>query len=439
MSYPFAAMLAYVWIDIVKPQTLAYSIINGVPIALISAVIVLLSYVIKSDRHKIRFTPVIYLLILFCVWITFTTFNANPGIEPWFKWDWVSKIVGFSIFITFVIRSRLHVEAFFLTMIFSVATISVSGGIKAALGGGGYGVLALMGNSNQGLAEGSTLAAVCVMLLPIMHYMYHHSIIFPNSPIFKTLLVATGAVNMISIVGTGARTGLVAGVFLILLYMLRSKHKWRMALALVVVLTVVAQLNLSGTAWGGRMSSIGTYDQDSSAKGRIAVWQWTAGFALQNPLGGGFDAYKLNKIASASDAGILYFEGPEFRGKAFHNIFFEVLGEQGIVGVTIYLAILGLTFLQLREIRRRTRGSVARLWLYDLATRLGDGLASLLVGGMFIGIAYQCYIFYTVAIVVCLGAIATKEAVAEAATGGLPDHPRGLAPLLTRSEHTHHD
>lgn len=419
-SYPFAAMLAYVWIDIVKPQSLAYSLVNGLPLAMIAAVVVLISYGIQGRRrkagdlldrhHRHPTAPVIGLLAFFAIWITFTTISADPGINAWTKWDWAFKVVIFSMFIPLVIQSRLHIEAFLLTIIFSVVTISFSCGVKAALGSGGYGVLAILGGDNTGLSEGSTLSAVCMMQLPLMHYMYNHSMIFPNNRAFKLLLVAMAVVTMFAMVGTGARTGLIAGGLLFLLYALRSRFKVRIAIALILIFGAVQQFDLSGTAWGNRMASIGTYDQDSSAKGRIEVWKWTVGFALGNPLGGGFDAYKLNRIASVDDDGVHYYDLKEFRGKAFHNVFFEVMGEQGLVGFATYVAILGLTFLQLWRIRQRTRGDPAMTWCYDLATRIRDGLLVLLAGGMFIGIAYQCYIFYLVAIVVSLGRLVAAMA-----------------------------
>lgn len=409
LSYPVAAALVYVWIDIVKPQSLAYSIINGMPLAMIAGVLALISHVISPDRKKIFGGPVIMLLLVFLAWITITTANANPGLNSWQKWDWVSKIVIFSVFLTFVIRSRVHIEAFLLTLIFSVETISFSGGVKAALGGGGYGVLALMGDANQGLAESSTFAAVCVMLFPIMHYLYHNSIIFPGERVFKAAIIGMAIINVFSIIGTGARTGLIAGAFLLLLYFLRSKYKLRMGIAMLVVGLGLLQLDLSGTAWGSRMSSIGTYQHDSSASGRIAVWQWTTGFAMEHPMGGGFDAFRLNNIAGVDESGIQYYEGPGLRGKAFHNVFFEVLGEQGFIGIAIYLALIALTFLHLRQIRHYCRTRAPLLWCHDLATKLGDAFAALLIGGMFVGIAYQCYIFYFFSIVVSLHRLVPKE------------------------------
>jgi len=400
LSYPFAALLTYVWIDIVRPQALAYSLINDMPISMVAAVVSLLSYMIKGERQKEKIFTVVYLLIFFAAWITYTTVNADPGIESWLKWDWAFKVVIFSIFVPFVIRSQVQIEAFLLVIILSVTTISFTAGVKAALGGGGYGFLAVMGTGNSGLSEGSTLATICVMLLPILHYLYNHSIIFPDNKIFKALIFAIAIVNIFAIIGTFARTGLIASAFLLLLYFFRSKHKWAMALVLVIAFAGIQQMDLGGTAWGERMLSIGTYQQDSSASGRIVVWKWTVNYAIEHPLGGGFDSFKLNKISGGSDAGVVYFEGPVLRGKAFHNIVFEVLGEQGFVGLIVYLTILAMTFLNLRKIRRDARGKPDLVWSYDLATRLRDALAVVLVGGMFIGIAYQCYIFYLVVIVV---------------------------------------
>lgn len=402
-SYPFAAMLGYVWIDIVKPQTLAYSLISTLPVSLIAAVITLASFFIRSEKKKIRGVPMLLLLGFFAIWITFTTVIADQGIEPWPKWDWAFKVVVFSIFIPFVIRTRVHIEAFLLTMVFSVATIAFSGGVKAAMGGGGYGVLAVMGSGNTGLSESSTLAAICVMQLPIMHYLFKHSVIFPDSRVFKALIAGTALVFIFAIVGTGARTGLVAGGCLLALYALRSRRKVAFGAAMLVGLAIVSQLDLSQTAWGNRMSSIGTYKQDSSAMGRVEVWKWTANFAFAHPLGGGFDAFKLNRIALVNEEGIQYYDPREYRGKAFHNVFFEVMGEQGLVGFAAYLAILGLTLWKLSRVRLRSRNDPALAWLSDISLKISDALVVLLVGGMFVGIAYQCYIFYLVALTVCLG------------------------------------
>jgi putative inorganic carbon (HCO3(-)) transporter len=403
-SYSFVAGLAYVWIDIVKPQDLAYSIINTLPVSMIASVVTLLSFLAERDKKPFKFTAVMFLLCFFGAWMTFTAFNADPRILPWVKWDWAFKVMVFTVFIPMIFRSRVHLEALILTILFSVATVSFSAGVKTALGSGGYGVLAIMGGGNAGLSESSTLAAICVMQLPLLHYVYNHSILFPGNRWFKLLVLLIATSTILAIIGTSARTGLIASGVLMALYFLRSKRKLVWCVAFAIALGALGTLDLKDTAWGSRMSTIESFDKESSAAGRLKVWEWTLGFVADNPLGGGFDAYKLNRIASVSGQGdITYYEPGIFNGKAFHSINFEVLGEQGIVGFVVYISIMALTFLRLRRIRIVTRHEPELAWANDMALKLGYALAALMVSGFFIGIAYQPYMFYLVAMTVSLG------------------------------------
>src|SRR3712207_7694190 len=44
------------------------------------------------------------------------------------------------------------------------------------------------------------------------------------------------------------------------------------------------------------MGTISTYQADSSASTRLAVWSWTWDYVQHNPWGGGFEAYRQNRI-----------------------------------------------------------------------------------------------------------------------------------------------
>jgi putative inorganic carbon (HCO3(-)) transporter len=54
---------------------------------------------------------------------------------------------------------------------------------------------------------------------------------------------------------------------------------------------IYMNIDLSQTRWGARMSTVGTYNKDWSALGRIKVWEWTVRFVATHPLGGGFDSF----------------------------------------------------------------------------------------------------------------------------------------------------
>ena len=410
LAYPFVAGMAYLWIDIVKPQALAYSFITALPLSLIAALFVLISYTFYGEKNSFKLGAVQLLILVFALWITLTTYLADPLLNSWAKWDPSFKALIFTIIIPLLFRSRMQIEALVATILFSLATIVFSGGVKTLLGGGGYGVLAVLGGANTGLAESSTLSAVALMMLPLIHFIYKQSVIFPKNWIFKGLLLSLAVTAIAAVVGSTARTGLVAGAFLLLCYALRSNRKFLWGIVFVVIAAVGGTLDLEGTTWGQRMSTINTYSEDASATGRIDVWTWTLKFVARHPMGGGFDAYRFNGIATprpATDVDIL--RPTVIGGKAFHSVYFEVLGEQGIFGFLLYLSIMALTFLNLKKIKRSVKGKPELQWAAQLAANAIDAQAVLLVAGLFIGIAFQPVMFYLVAVTICLNNVIFKR------------------------------
>lgn len=408
-SAAFAAALGFVWVDIVKPQQLAYSIINDMPLSLIAAMATLALFVVKDKKHRPQFGAILRLMVVFAVWMTITTFMSTIPAQAWGKWDWASKVVIFAVFIPYIFRSRVQIEAFLLVFLFASSTILFSAGVKTLLGGGGYQTLAIMGSGNTGLSETSTLAVVCVMLIPLILFLMRHTILFPRNTMTFGLFLGIIVVALAAVVGTGARTGLIAvGVMCMFLTLQSKKKMWWLALFAIVGI-VVLNLDLSATHWGERMSTIETYNADSSAMGRIKVWEWTLGFVGQHPLGGGFNSYLLNRIIGVTPDGapVLLPEG-QLGGKAFHSIYFEVLGEQGFLGFGLYYALVVLALLKLRKLKKTWRDDPGMAWVADLANAMTISIVVFLAGGSFVGIAYQPYIFYMLALTVSIDQYALR-------------------------------
>ncbi|WP_322403076.1 putative O-glycosylation ligase, exosortase A system-associated [Massilia luteola] len=408
-SAAFAAALGFVWVDIVRPQQLAYSIINDQPLSFIAAVATLGLFLLRDKKSPPKFGPILLLIVLFGLWVTFTTFISDFPAQAWGKWDWASKVLIFAVLIPYIFRSRVQIEAFILVFVFSASTILFSAGLKTILGGGGYGTLAVMGTGNTGLSESSTLAVVCVMLIPLVMFLMRHTVIFPRNLLTRGLFLTIIVMALAAVVGTTARTGIIAVAVMCLLSMLQSKKKlwWIAGLALVAV--VIMNLDLSETRWGNRMSTIETYSADSSAMGRIKVWQWTIGFVGKHPLGGGFDAYLHNRILGVtSDGETQYLPEGQIGGKAFHSIYFEVLGEQGIIGISLYLLMVGLALFKLTRLKRAWKNDAGMAWISGLANALMTSIVVFLAGGSFVGIAYQPYVFYILSLTVAIDQYAAR-------------------------------
>lgn len=406
---PFASALGFVWVDIVRPQHLAYSIINDQPLSFVAAVATLALFFLKDRKAPPRFNAILLLIVMFTIWVTLTTWTSDFPVRAWAKWDWASKVLIFAVLIPYVFRSRVQIEAFLLVLVFSASTILFSAGVKTVLGGGGYGTLAVMGTGNTGLSESSTLAVVCVMLIPLVMFLMRYTIIFPRNILTRGLFLGIIAMSLAAVVGSTARTGIIAVAVMCLLSMLQSKKKMWWIVGLAIVAVVILNLDLSETRWGSRMSTIETYSADSSAMGRIKVWEWTIDYVGNHPFGGGFDAYLHNRILGVSPDGVTqYLPEGQVGGKAFHSIYFEVLGEQGIFGFAMYFLMVGLALVRLIKLKKTWRNDPGMDWIAGLANAMLTSIVVILAGGSFVGIAYQPYLFYMLSLTVALDQYAAR-------------------------------
>ncbi len=169
------------------------------------------------------------------------------------------------------------------------------------------------------------------------------------------------------------------------------------ALAAVALVTVP----FLPSSFTSRMDTIRTYQADASASTRIAVWQWTIDYVHEHPLGGGFEAYRQNrirydKVRVAGDAANATVEREleVDQGRAYHSAYFEMLGDQGYPGLFLWLLIHLGGIVRMEIVRRRYRGTQPELaWVAPLASALQHGHLIYLLGAAFIAIAFQPFIY----------------------------------------------
>jgi putative inorganic carbon (HCO3(-)) transporter len=402
LKHPVIAICAYLWLDLSMPTFKMYGLARDIPWSLITAFICLISVFINSKKISFPKTIETVLIAIFLLWITLSTYNAIFETLAWKKWDWAFKSILFTYLLAFLPPKKENVELIILTVLVSVFFFTFSLGPKAILGGVGYGRNLITGQVNFGLYESSTLAAFSASTIPFIFFLKKHSILLPKFLLHQSFIYGCFLVTIASIIGTFARTGVLCLVYLTFHYILKSKRKLR-NIILILLFTPVALL-LAPQEWTDRISTISTHDEDSSASGRVAVWKWTIQFVKDKPLGGGFDSFFAN-IGELNE-----FSRDDFdfsKAKAFHSIYFEVLGEQGYFGLLLYLLIIGFTLLKLRGLSKCTH---CEEWVTDLSSVLFFSLTTLLVGGLFVGIAYRPYIFIFISLSIILNKSIKKNA-----------------------------
>ncbi|MGE3690379.1 MAG: putative O-glycosylation ligase, exosortase A system-associated [Novosphingobium sp.] len=397
---PFLWVLAYLYIDIVSPQTFSWFLLSSIPISLITFVAAFGGWLVADDKADSRFSMRQGLILALLIYCGITTLNAEFHEQALDKWAWVWKALLFAMFLPLTLRTRLRFEAVALVMVLSAGAIIIGGSIKTLATGGGYGSLSLFVNNNTGLYESSIISCVSIAIIPLIVWLMKHGTIFPPEWRVRLFGIALIFACLLIPIGTQARTGLLCIVLLALLSLRTVKRRFLyLAMAGAAVVVTVPFLPESYTA---RMSTIENHESDQSASTRVAVWKWTIEYARDNPWGGGFMAYLGNKVRvelrkSESTGGQTQIatDDVEDQARAFHSSYFEMLGEQGYPGLILWLWLMVSGLWQMERLYRRWRKRTGpdEQWQAPLAMALQQAQLVYMLGSVFVGIAFQpfCY------------------------------------------------
>ena len=402
---PFLWVLAFAYIDILVPQKISWGFLTVMPVSLMAFVLAFAGWVMIDDKRDSRFTlrqGLIVLLLVYCGLTTMVADFPEPAAE---KWSWVWKALLFALFLPLTLRTRLRIEAITLVMVLSVGAILITGGIKTLAGGGGYGTLRTLVAENAGIYEGSTLSTVAIAIIPLIWWLARHGTIFPKGKLTTLFAIALTFAAVLIPIGTQTRTGLLCLALLAVLALRNVKRRF-LFIGGAAVLAMIAVPFLPDS-YTKRMSTIENHKSDQSASIRVAVWNWTLDYVKDNPFGGGFDAYRGNqvKVELTETTGTGNNTSTDVtdafdKARAYHSSYFEMLGEQGYPGFFLWLLIQVLGLWQMERIRSKwkKRTGPGQTWQAPLANALQQVQIVYLAGSVFVGIAFQPFIFMVIGV-----------------------------------------
>lgn len=386
LSRPHIGVLVWSWLGYMNPHRMAYGFAFSFPFSMVTALGTLAGLIFSSEKKRIPWCGTVVVWFMLVFWLNVTTLFALNHLDAMHEWDRTMKIM-LMVFITLlVINSRERINQLVWVIVISLGYFGVKGGIFSLATGGNY---RIWGPVDSFIEDNNALALALVMTMPLMRYL---QISATNKWIRRGMLVSMG-LTAVAILTSFSRGALVAGSIMAVFLAWKSRFRLRMFLAMLVLIPTM--LAMMPQAWWDRMGTIKSYDQDASALGRINAWAFAYNLALDRPLvGGGFQAF-------SKDLFLRYAPVPEDH-HASHSIYFQMLGDQGFVGLLLFLILGGMTLLTGQWIIRHTRDRPDFAWAHDLAAMLQVSAIGFATGGAFLSLAYYDFFYHIMALMVIL-------------------------------------
>jgi probable O-glycosylation ligase (exosortase A-associated) len=416
---PWIGVIVWSWLGYMNPHRLAWGFAHDYPFAQVVALVTLgslaVALVMSKEKLRAQATLTLVLWVALVAWMNVTTLFALVPDDASFAWSRMIKIQLISFVTVLIMHGERRIQTLVGIIAFSLGFFGVKGGIFAALTGGSYTVWGPPGSFIEGNNE---LGLALVMTVPMLWYLRLRA----TSAFLRWGLLGAIGATALAILSTQSRGAFLAICAMAAFLWLKSPKKVWTGFALVIALGAV--FAMMPQSWYDRMGTIGTYEQDTSAMGRINAWHFAWNLAKARPLvGGGFNTF-------APDLFQRYAPNPDDFHDA-HSIYFQMLGEHGFVGLGLFLALLAGAFATGRRVIRRTRDHPHLAWAGQLAAMVQVSLVGYMVGGAFLGLAYFDLYYHFVAILLLLrydvDAALAGEPVASAPAAGA-----GVAAALAR-------
>lgn len=392
---PVIGLYVYSLVSYMNPHRLTWGFAYNFPFALIMGAVTAVAWLCrKNESKKLPMVGGTVLILAMIVWVSLTTVFAIQLLPAYEMWTRVIKVLSVTVLVMIMINNRERIDGFLWIVVVSIGFFAVKGGIFALLSGGGY---RIYGPPNSMISDNNSLAVATIMIVPLVRYLQINA---KNKWISRGLL-ASMPIMIFSALSSYSRGALLAMTMMGGFMWLKSRHK--MILGAGIILVAVAGITFMPEKWFDRMQTVETYHKDSSAMGRINAWHFAFNFTKDHPiLGGGFQVFNVNSLWPK------YAPDPKNQLNA-HSIYFQVMAEQGFVGLILFLSAFVVAFRNGSRAIRLSKSKPELAWARDLAALVQVSLVGYAVGGAFLDLPYYDLPWNLCAILIICRVIVERE------------------------------
>lgn len=395
---PYMGVMLWAWVGIMNPHRLTWGFAYSLPLAAIAAAVTLISMTYGKPRPSFPFSAPSGLLLAFIAWTGITTIFAihvEPSTTLFIK---AFKTLFMTLVALAIIQERKHVMGLLWVIVGSICFFGIKGGLFTIVTGGSYRV---WGPLDSLIFGNNELAIALIMTVPLLYFLSLQTTnAWYRRGFYLAMLLCSAAA-----LGSQSRGAFLAIMAMVGALSLKSKHKLKITAVLIALIPIF--LAFMPETWWERMNTIRTYEEDTSAMGRIIAWKLAWNIALDRITGAGFATatrYIYDIYSPIPDAQVL----------VAHSIYFQILGDHGFIGLFIYLAMWFSTYRTAGKLKKLTENRPDILWIRDLGRMIQVSLIGFFVGGAFLSLAYWDVPFYILVLVVSLDRLARRPVEAPA-------------------------
>jgi putative inorganic carbon (hco3(-)) transporter len=380
LVYPAVGVLAWAWLSFANPHREVYGFAFGQPYNVVIATATIFGALFIRREFRLRLDATFWLTFALACCLTISLVFSLRPVDSFPKWDENIKTLLLLVFICAIFNNKARVLAFMWIIALCLAYYGVKGGLLFIASGGRH---HFTGPSNTKIGDRNTLALALVMVVPLLNFLR----LISEWSLVRMVTLAAMGMTILAILGTYSRGGFLALLGMMAFLWWRSRQK--IGLLIFAALVAVPAMTLVPESWTARMDTISeAQENDNSFRGRLVSWAIHANAALDRPLTG------AGIWALQSGACFPYMPPEGVFGhvdticRAAHSIYFEVLGDIGILGFIIYMALALTAWRNTQRTIRLARGRDDMMWMSDLARMIQVSFVGFFIGGAALSMAF---------------------------------------------------
>jgi putative inorganic carbon (hco3(-)) transporter len=380
---PWWGVLSLAIFSYLNPHAFAWGFVRTLPVYYVLFLVVAFRTFTCNDKQPLPNDWRIPVFVMLWIGFAITSTQAYFPDLAWRKFWLVTKIYLPFYFTLVLINTREKLFCLIITIGASIGVVAVKGGLFAILKGFSARVY---GPPNTQFEENNAFAVAMLISIPLLLLWQKETL---NPWAKKGLPFAIPIIYAASLSSWSRGALLTMGV-LTLILILNSKRKY-----LIIPLILIGAFFVKDylpQEWFGRMNTIETFQQDSSAMGRITAWTDGWNHTLEHPFtGAGFEGWLF------------------VTQRDWHSSYVEMFSEHGFVAFGLWLSLILGTLISLTNIPKKTKDVEGMEWVSHYCFMLRASLICYMVGTAFLGLSYWDLLYHLIFISVLLKKIVMDE------------------------------